>query len=134
MINAIVIKFEKGKNCHKRNSMEKDELYHKKEELSTKLNQLDESRLKLNKICDRHDEDIINDMAHYEKGLNNATGKYSVQLFEELLDKSKNRKNRNEEIRTEYLEIIEKEYGSIEEEMKTIDDEINSWEEGEKND
>lgn len=114
--------------------MEKDELYHKKEELCIKLNQLDESRLKLNKICDRHDEDIINDMAHYEKGLNNATGKYSVQLFEELLDKSKNRKNRNEEIRREYLEIIEKEYGSIEEEMKTIDDEINSWEEGEKND
>ena len=114
--------------------MEKDELYHKKEELCIKLNQLDESRLKLNKICDRHDEDIINDMAHYEKRLNNATGKYSIHLFEELLDKSKNRKNRNEEIRTEYLEIIEKEYGSIEEEMKTIDDEINSWEEGEKND
>ena len=64
----------------------------------------------------------------------NATGKYSIHLFEELLDKSKNRKNRNEDTRIEYLEIIEKEYGSIEEEMKTIDDEINSWEEGEKND
>ena len=114
--------------------MEKEELYQKKEDLCIKLNQLDESRLKLNKICDRHEEDIINDMAHYEKRLNNTTGKYSIHLFEELLDKSKNRKNRNEEIRTEYLEIIEKEYGSIEEEMKTIDDEINSWEEGEKND
>lgn len=104
--------------------MDKDELYEKRNALSHRLNELEEFRLSVNRISDKHEEDIICDIIHYEKRMGEASGKYTVQLLEELIAKSRKRKVRNEETRTEYLGLIEKEYRSAEEEIRNIESEL----------
>ena len=104
--------------------MNKDELYDKRNALSCRLNELEELKLSINRISDKHEADILCDINHYEKRMGKASGKYTVQLLEELIAKSRKRKVRNEETRTEYLRLIEKEYRSTEEEIRNIESEL----------
>lgn len=106
------------------NYMDKDELYEKKEILYRKIYKLEEYKSEINKVFDMHEEMILNDISHYERRLNEASGKISVELMGELLQKTRERKVSNEDAREKSISEIERIYQETEEEIRSIDEAI----------
>ena len=101
-----------------------DELHERKEYLSKRLEELDNFKIKIKKICDMHEQLILKDIEHYKRSLETTTSSKTIELLEELIYKSITRKMKNEETQTEYLSQIEQEYNNLSEEYSNLEEEI----------